>query len=68
MGAVCYLLIFICISGRQLKQGLSAKAFNQILQEIRKDEQFFINELNLPLLCADCSPRRWVLPAARGLM
>lgn len=46
MGAVCYLLIFICISGRQLKQGLSAKAFNQILQGIRKDEQFFINELN----------------------
>ena len=46
MGAVCYLLIFICISGRQLKQDLSAKAFNQILQEIRKDEQFFINESN----------------------
>ena len=47
MGAACYLLIFIYISGRQLKQGLSAKAFNQILQGIRKDEHFlFINELN----------------------
>ena len=46
MGAVCYLLIFICISGRQLKQDLQPNAFNQILQEIRKNDQFFINGIN----------------------